>query len=435
MAMVRKNMIGWAFVLSLAVTVIGQHAAIAQWDDQPNGSQVTPDPWPKIVKQNGATYTLYQPQLDSWDGYNFAAHAAVSVLATGAKDPDFGVIEITAKTHVFRLFRTVHFRDVSVTKATFPSTPDKAIWYQQGFQTMVSGGDSTMSLDRLQAMLSIDNALKMGRSVPVKNDAPKFVISPRVAVLVAIDGNALWGPVTGTSLERLINTRALALLDDSTGKYYIHVFDGFVEATTLAGPWTVAKQVPKGAIKAAQDLGKQRVVDLMSGPADKKLSLKSLVPDVIVSTTPTELIVTDGAPDWTPLPGTALLYVKNTTGNVFKDLNDQNTYVLVTGRWFRAPDFAGPWQYVAGADLPPDFFKIPDDSPKENVKASIPQTAQAQEAVIANEIPQTATVDRTKATFNPVINGAPDLKPIENTSLMYVFNSPMPIIMVSQYQW
>ena len=173
----------------------------------------------------------------------------------------------------------------------------------------------------------------------------------------------------------------------------------------------------------------------MNGPADKKLSLKTAVPDVIVTTTPTEMIISDGAPDWAPLPGTNLLYVKNTTGNVFKDLNNQNTYVLVTGRWFQAPDLAGPWQYVPGTSLPPDFFKIPDDSPKENVKAAIPKTAQAQEAVIANEIPQTAVVYRAKATFTPVINGAPDLKPIPDTSLMYVFNSPNPIIMVSQYQW
>jgi len=125
--MLKKNIFKFVFALSLAVMLVNQQAAIAQWDNQPDGSQVTPDPWPKIVKQDGATYTLYQPQLDSWDGYNFAAHAAVSVLASGAKDPSFGVIEITAKTHVFRLFRTVHFRDIEVTKATFPSAPGQAV--------------------------------------------------------------------------------------------------------------------------------------------------------------------------------------------------------------------------------------------------------------------------------------------------------------------
>jgi hypothetical protein len=431
----KDNICRFVFALSLAAVMMGQQAVMAQWDGQPDGSQVTPDPWPKTVKQGGATYTLFQPQLDSWDGYNFAAHAAVSVLPAGAKDPDFGVIEITAKTHVFRVFRTVHFRDITVTKATFPSTPDKAVWYQDNFQTMVSGGDSTMSLDRLQAMLSIENALKMGKTVPVKNDPPKIIFSPKTAVLVAIDGEPVWRQVTGTTLERVINARPLILLDDKSGKYYVHVFDGFVEAPALTGPWTAAKALPNGASQVAQGLAKQGIVDLMTGPADKKLSLKTAVPDLIVATTPTEIIISDGAPDWAPLDGTMLLYVKNTTGNVFKDLNNQNTYVLVTGRWFQAPDFAGPWQYVPATSLPPDFFKIPDDSPKENVKAAIPNTAQAQEAVIANQIPQTATVYRAKATFKPVINGAPDLKPIADTPLMYVFNSPNPIIMVSQYEW
>jgi hypothetical protein len=435
MIMVKKYISTFAFALSLSVMVLGQQPAIAQWDKQPDGSQVTPDPWPKILKQDGATYTLYQPQLDSWDGYNFASHAAVSVLPAGAKDPDFGVIKLTAQTHVFRLFRVVHFRNITVTKATFPATPAKALWYQENFQRMVSGGPSTMSLDRLQAMLSIENALKMGKTVPVKNDPPKIIVSPRTAILVSIDGEPVWRQVTGTSLERVINARPLILLNDKTGKYYIHVFDGFVEAATLSGPWFPAKQLPDGANRIAQDLAKQKVIDLMTGPADKKLSLQTAVPDVIVATTPTEILITDGAPDWAPLPGTMLLYVKNTTGNVFKDLSNQNTYVLVTGRWFRAPDFAGPWQYVSGTSLPPDFFKIPDDSPKENVKAAIPATAQAQESVIANQIPQMATVYRAKAIFKPVINGAPDLKPIPDTSLMYVFNSPLPIIMVAQYQW
>jgi hypothetical protein len=414
-------------------TATGQQTTFVS--NQPPADEVTPDPWPKTVKEGSATFTLYQPQLDNWDGHSFEAHAAGSVLAAGSKDPDFGAIEITANTQVDRLSRTVHFSNIQVNKVNFPSSPNKTAWYQDGFQKMVAGGVSTMSLDRLQAMLSIENALKMGRSVPVKNDPPKIIFSPRTAVLVAIDGEPVWRSIAGTSLERVINTRSLILLDDKSGKYYIHLFNGFVVATNLAGPWTLATQVPKSANQVAQELAKQRVVDLMTGPPDKKLSLKGAVPNVIVTTSPTELIVTDGAPDWAPLQGTNLLYVKNTTGNVFKDLNDQNTYVLVTGRWFRALDSAGPWQYVPGLSLPSDFSKIPDDSAKENVKASIPATPQAQETVIANEIPQTATVDRTKAKFTPVINGAPDLKPIPDTSLMYVFNSPMPIIMVSQYEW
>jgi hypothetical protein len=434
-----KKLIALFFIILLfAAAPIRQQSVFAQsGEDQPPAEQVTPDPWPKIINQNGSKYTLYQPQLDNWDGHHFEAHAAVSVLPAGAKVPDFGVIEIKARTHVHKVFRTVDFRDIEITKSTFPSKPDKAAAYQQGFQTVVSNGPSSMSLDRFQAMLAVEGAEKQARMVPVKNEPPSFVFSQTAAVLVTIDGDPVWRLVQGTTLERILNTRALVLMDDSSGKYYIHLFDGFVQAASLSGPWQTATSLPKGVNALAQKLAKERVVDLMAGPADskKKPSLKNGAPNLIVATKPTELIVTTGVPDWTPLEGTMLLYVKNTTANVFRDLSDQNIYVLVTGRWFRATDFAGPWQHVAGKDLPPDFAKIPDDSPKENVKASVPETPQSQEAVIANEIPQTATVDRSKAKFTPVINGAPEMKPVEDTSLMYVYNSPIPIIMVSQNDW
>ena len=93
-----------------------------------------------------------------------------------------------------------------------------------------------------------------------------------------------------------------------------------------------------------------------------------------METQPTELIVVDGQPNYDPIPNTQLLYVTNTTGRVFKDIDNQNTYVLIAGRWFSAASTAGPWQYVPAASLPPDFAKIPDESPMENVKASVPGT-------------------------------------------------------------
>jgi hypothetical protein len=211
-------------------------------------------------------------------------------------------------------------------------------------------------------------------------------------------------------------------------------------STDLNGGWTVAASVPKGADAIAKDLSQKNVVDLMTGPPTsdkppKTPSLKSSAPTIVVATQPTELIVTQGVPEWVPLDGTQLLYLKNTTANVFKDLNDQQTYVLSSGRWFRAAQFTGPWTYVAGTALPPDFAKIPDDSPKENVKAAVPGTEQAAEAVIATQIPQTATVYRSKVSFTPVIDGSPELIPIPDTALQYVVNSPDAILQVSPTQY
>ena len=52
-------------------------------------------------------------------------------------------------------------------------------------------------------------------------------------------------------------------------------------------------------------------------------------------------------------------------------------YILISGRWFRGESLQGPWGFVAGSELPPDFAKIPLDNPKSTVLASVPGTPQA----------------------------------------------------------
>ena len=428
----------FALLICVLILCFSGTAAFSQ-SPQPPAGEVTPDQWPRTSTVGGTKYTIYQPQLEKWDGYQFAAHAAVSVLPQGAKEPVFGVINVTAVTETDRLSRVVVFYNVKIESATFPSAPDRAEGFRSDLQSILMTNTFAPSLDRMQAALAVLGAEKTSQRVPVKNEPPRFVFSRTATVLVSIDGDPVWRNVQGTKLVRVLNSRAL-ILGDTTGRVYLHLFDGFVEAPGISGPWKAAKRLPPGATDIAARLAKANVVDLMAGPPDeknpkKKPSLKNGVPRVVVATTPTELIVTEGQPDWVQINNTMLLYAKNTTANLFKNLNDQYTYLLVTGRWFRAPDVNGPWQYVAGKDLPPDFANIPDDSPKENVKASVPGTPQAQEAVIANEIPQTARVYRAKAQFTPAIGGAPEMRGIPGTTLSYVYNSPTPIIMAGPTEW
>ena len=61
----------------------------------------------------------------------------------------------------------------------------------------------------------------------------------------------------------------------------------------------------------------------------------------------------------------------------------------------------------------------------------MPGTPQAQEAVIANSIPQTATVTRAaRRTFTATYDGPPQWRPIAGTPLTYAANAPTPIIRV-----
>ena len=69
--------------------------------------------------------------------------------------------------------------------------------------------------------------------------------------------------------------------------------------------------------------------------------------------------------------------------------------------------------------LPKGFAEIPENSPKAGVLVSVAGTAPAKEALIANAIPQTATITRSQAQLEVKYDGDPQFKDIEGTSLQY----------------
>jgi len=102
----------------------------------------------------------------------------------------------------------------------------------------------------------------------------------------------------------------------------------------------------------------------------------------------------------------------------------------VSGRWFTAPDFSGPWTF-ATPQLPEDFKRIPLDHPRSRVLASVPGTRQAIEAVLLAQIPQTATVNRREISA-PAVNyaDAPQFEPIAKTSVARAVNTDKEILKV-----
>jgi hypothetical protein len=234
--------------------------------------------------------------------------------------------------------------------------------------------------------------------------------------------------------QRVINTRALIIQGGLTDAYYMHVYDGWLSAQTLTGPWSQAFTTPLGMSDAAKSVEKTGAVDMLDGgpKADPKPSLADGVPTVYTSQTPTELIVFKGQPDFVPIVGTQLLWAANTTSDVLIDTTSNDYYVLLSGRWFRSTAMSGPWTFVASDALPADFKRIPPHSLAGAVLPTVAGTAQAQEAVISNSIPQTATVPlKNGPKFTPSFDGAPRFVAVEGTALSYVANSSVPVIRVS----
>ena len=362
--------------------------------------------WPRVIASGATTYTIYEPQADSWDGHQLIARSAVGVQSAGQRQPIYGVVSIQALTLVDKTKRTVSLENIQIVGGDFPSAEQRIQAYLDSLRQTFPKRLEGLSLDRMEASLTVAPQRPKASAQPLNNAPPQIIFSTRPATLVYIDGPPVYRPVEGTELQRVINSRLL-LLRDRAGQFYLHIRDGYMTSPSLDGPWHVANEPPKGAAEAEkQALASPTPVDLLDGqtdvPANKPPSLTSATaPIVYVATSPTELILFDGQPNFVPIAGTHLLYVANTTGNVFKLLTDQQTYVLISGRWFRAPSLDGPWQFVPADHLPPDFANIPDTSPKENVKASVPGTEQATEALIANSIPQSTKVPRQHANAEP----------------------------------
>jgi hypothetical protein len=395
--------------------------------------------WPRYVVNGNTTNIVYQPQVDSWDGHQLVGRNAVAILSSNAPGPVYGAVTIRATTLVDKTAHTVALEDIEVLNGDFPSARLKSKDYvkllQQTFPKELKG----LSLERLEASFAVAPQKLKSSSGTLNNTPPQIIFAMQPAVLVLIDGPPKYKPVPESDVQRVVNSGML-LLKDPAGQYYLRLSDGYMSAPGLAGPWTLATHLPKGTAEAEKEFGIETNPGLVAPQAvaseEKQPSpSRNQALLVYVATTPTELVMFEGEPNFVPIPGTHLLYVANTTANVFKLLTDQKTYVLLSGRWFRSASLDGPWEYVPATQLALDFQNIPNTSPKENVKASVPGTGQATEALIANSIPQSTKVQRNAQMRDPQIDGPPQLKPIEGTPLYYVANSGTPIIQVDENSW
>ena len=431
-----------SLALGAAVFAAAALPAAAQTAPQTAAPPATPattatalpaDPWPRQVNLTSGTVLMYQPQVDKWEGNQIAFRSALAFMPKGATQETFGVMFATARTQVDKIARTVVFENLKITQSDFPALPERGAAYAAELQTVVASDVRTISLDRLQASLAL-NGIKPP-TVAVQNNAPKVFISYTPAILVPIDGAPVVKPVPNSAgFQRVVNTKA-AIFQASLGLgYYLHVYDGWLFANTIAGPWTVAGSVPMGLNDEAMQLARAGVVDLLDGgpKANPRPSLAQGVPTVITSPVASELIVFNGQPDFVPINGTQLLWASNTTSDVFVNTVSNDYFVLMAGRWFTAATIDGPWNYIASTALPPDFARIPPGSLASAVLPTVAGTPQAQEAVIQNSIPQTATIKRVNGPqLKPVFDGAPQFVPITGTSMSYGANASVPLIQVT----
>jgi hypothetical protein len=285
----------------------------------------------------------------------------------------------------------------------------------------------TISLDRIIAYLDPEKQAQQ-QAVELNLDPPRVFYSSKPAILVMFMGEPQLQPVVKDRNELMfaVNANWPVFFDAADQRFYLLNGDNWLTtADALNGPWSPAGPLPQSLSSLPPDENWAEVRKQIPGKR------ASDIPAVFVSTEPAELILTQGEPTFSPISGTKLMRIANTDTPVFFHSGDKSYYMLTAGRWFRAAGLNGPWS-AASTKLPVDFSRIPDHDPAAFVKASVPGTVEAKDAILLASIP-TKTEVRTASppTVQVSYDGQPKFQTIESTPVQYAVNTPNSVFLVN----
>lgn len=369
--------------------------------------------WPKSFYTNGSIAKFYEPQPESYQGDLLKVRAAISLLRNGQTDPVFGVL--WADVTINPQNNMLNWQKVTVTNIKFPgeASDNEIAKFRTDLEKAGSAWNVSFSKDELNAQLA-SSEKESQLSSNLRTNPPKIIYTKKPSILVTIDGEPEFNANSEWGVEQVINT-PFTLVKNTDQQYYLYGNKRWYRSVSITGPWSMVSRVPSRLNKMDQAV---RTSDTSTS------SKENIISDIIVSTESAELIQSDGEARFTPIHGTNLLYMSNTSNDIFMDVNSQSYFVLISGRWYKAPNLNSQWLYMASDNLPADFAKIPEGSPKDVVLANVAGTDAANESVMEAQLPQTAKVDRNNASASVTYDGDPSFENIQGTDLKYAVNTP-----------
>jgi hypothetical protein len=382
--------------------------------------------WPRIFTDGTATIGVHQPQVEDWKDFKvLVAMSAVEIQTQKGAKKVLAAMHFKAETDTDVSARLVNMGRLDIQSFRVPGeSEEKTKELQALVEKLLPQKTDAIALDRILAYL--DPSRVKVRETKVSTEPPPIMVSTTPAILVMIDGPPIIAPIQGTKLSYVVNTNWDLIKEDK--EYYLLNSSQWLTAKSVEGPWKVTGKLPKEFEKIPADQNWDDVRKALNPPDPGK---NAAAPKVFVLEKPGELILIAGQPQLRPIPGTELSDVTNTKSFLFFHNLEKQYYFLTSGRWFRSPAFNTPWEYATDK-LPPDFAKIPTNDPKAVVRASVPGTIEAQDAVLLASVPQTAVVNRKAAAAEAAVKyvGDPQFKPIDTTTLQYAVNTPEDVIKV-----
>ncbi|NOX64982.1 MAG: carbohydrate-binding family V/XII, partial [Chlorobi bacterium] len=380
--------------------------------------------WPREFTVKKFLITVYQPQLESFKKNILEGRIAVSIKPED-KDILFCAAWFKAMMETDLDERIVTLKKMQITKIHFPDYDNQKVIdkLSRVLEKEFESWNITMSLDRLTASLDDVEDLKT-KSETFNNAPPDIYFRTIPSSLISIDGDPIMKDVKDSGLEYVVNTAFFIVREKGKSTYYIKGGKFWYQSDDITSNWKATEKVPKDIMKFAEENIEATKPDSISASITES-------PALVVVTKPSELIQTDGEPDYQSIENTSLLYVKNTESDIIMDINSQEHFVLLAGRWYQSKTLAaGDWKFTEPEKLPEDFSKIPDSSDMGNVRASVPGTQEAQDALLEQSIPQTAQVDRKTATVEVKYDGEPKFEKVEGTDVYYAVNTDKQVLRI-----
>lgn len=414
------------FFRCLALATVPLNAIVVQAQEA--------DAWPLMFTSGGDQVQVFKPQPESFDGTSFTARAAVALQRPQDDSPRFGAIWGNGVLEVDRDDRMGKLTTFKVTDARFPglTDPDEVSRLKEMLSTEIPQHSALIPIDWLVGALEEEKQ----STASYENAPPPVIYREKPSVLVYIDGDPIYEPLKSTrsagdpvyatpakAMERVVNTPFL-IVRPKGGDLYLYGSGLWYSAQEVKGPWKHEAAVPAYLADIAKSVDSTAALTATGGD--------TVVPDIVVSTKPAVLVDLNGPPQMQPFNNTSLMYVTNTDDDLFLDIPTQEYYLLASGRWYATKDLKrGPWRFVPGDQLPPDFAQVPEGSPKDGILAHVPGTPAARKAVRDASIPQTARVDRSSASVTVTYDGDPQFERIANTDVYNAINASTTVLRIN----
>jgi len=389
--------------------------------------------WPRKITTEKGEIVIYQPQVETFVGDKLESRSAISVKVAGQEGMIFGAMWFESSLATDMETRTATLVRTKVTAAKFPDVEQEKVDELSRFiEKEMPTWDIVISIDRLVASLPDHE----GEEENFGSEPPRIYHRTVPTVLVSIEGDPILTELNGFELEYVANSAFFIVKDKKTG-YYLRGSGMWFISDDIIGPWKKTDDLPGEVAKVSQKIDEEEAAQAQEQKDDASaLELETNAdepdPEIIVSTVPAELIITDGEPDFATVEDTQLLYLKNTENDVLMDISSQQYYALFSGRWYRAPALSSDtWEFVDFEDLPADFQKIPTGSDMASVLGSVPGTVESREAILETSIPQTAEVDRKTATVEVTYDGDPQFEACGD-DVAYALNTESSVLLIDK---